>query len=91
MIPSYQSHSLPFLSTKPEKVPLDFVNSVYKFFLNYEEIQSISRDALEASFKESDFASLAQKVTLLASKFLIKILNEIILKGIWSIRPQRET
>ena len=70
---------------------MDFFNRVSKLCRNLEETQSISRDALETSFKEGDFASLSQKDTLPANKFLIKILNEIIPKGVQRIRPQRET
>ena len=46
---------------------------------------------METSFKESNFSNLARKVTLPTCKFLIKLLNEIVAKGVQNIRPQRET
>ena len=91
MILGDQCHSLLFLRTRPKKIPLDFVKSVSKFSWNFEKTQGVSGDALEVSFEEGDLASLAQKVTLPTSKFLKKLLNEILPKRVRSIRPERET
>ena len=91
LIPRNQSHSLLFLSASPQKIPLNFINSICKFHWNSKKTQSISRDTLKTSFKKSNFTCLAQKIAFPSCQLLIKFVYKLFPERVRNFWTQRKT
>ena len=85
-VPGNQVVSLVFISTSPEKIPLDPFQSIRELNQNPKETEGIGREVLENRVNQGAFSCLTEGGPFPTSKFPVELIYNAGPKGIRGFR-----